>query len=73
MTMNLSILRCKIHRHNREKNLLCHQCLYQKRVLDELKALNEYKKECSMCMTNAGGDCRCMAQAKNNLSRRIPR
>ena len=36
------------------------------------KALNEYKKECSMCMTNAGGDYKCMAQAKNNLSRRIP-
>ena len=35
-------------------------------------ALRKYKKDCTTCMSEAGGDYKCMAAAKRNLSRRIP-
>jgi hypothetical protein len=35
-------------------------------------ALNKYKKDCTTCMSEAGGDYKCMLAAKTNLSRRIP-
>ena len=35
-------------------------------------ALRKYKKECAICMSQAGGDHKCMQVVKTNLSRRIP-
>lgn len=35
-------------------------------------ALRKYKRDCKTCMSEAGGDYKCMLAAKTNLSRRIP-
>ncbi len=46
--------------------------LSEKDIEKTKNALELYKKDCSYCMSNSGGDYKCMQAAKTNLSRRIP-